>query len=114
MPAPPKHRILAGDPLVPIDYTGSVVFKWDPKKATANLKKHGIDFHEAATVLSDTLATTFPDADHSTPADSRFVTVGMSDRSRILVIVHTEEARGVRIITARRATRHERKFYEAG
>ena len=46
-------------------YTGVVVFKWDPRKAVANLKKHGIDFHEAATVLNDTLSTTFPDMNDS-------------------------------------------------
>jgi uncharacterized DUF497 family protein len=60
------------------------------RKATANRKKHGVDFQEAATVLSDTLSNTFPDPDHSTPAEPRFVTVGMSDRGRVLVVVHTE------------------------
>jgi uncharacterized DUF497 family protein len=89
-----------------------VVFKWDPNKAISNRKKHGIDFHEAATVLSDTLSETFPDAEHSSAAESRFVTVGMSNRDRILVVVHTEEASGVRIISARRATGYEQKFYE--
>jgi uncharacterized protein len=91
-----------------------VVFKWDPRKGATNFKKHGIDFHEAATVLSDTLSTTFPDEDHSDPADKRFITVGMSKRQRVLVIVHTDEQDAVRIISARRATRHERKFYEEG
>ena len=71
-------------------YTDVVFFNWDPRKATANRKKHGIDFHESATVLSDTLSNTFPDPDHSTPAEPRFVTVGMSDRGRVLVVVHTE------------------------
>ena len=97
---PPCVSMWAPDPLIPIDYTGILVLKWDPKKAPTNLK------------LSGTLSTTFPDADHSTPVDPRFVTVGMSDRARILVVVHTEEPRGVRIITARRATRPERQFYE--
>jgi uncharacterized DUF497 family protein len=73
-----------------------VVFNWDPRKATTNRKKHGIDFHEATTVLNDTLSNTFPDPDHSTPADTRFVTVGTSDRGRVLVVVHTERARVVR------------------
>jgi uncharacterized protein len=84
-----------------------VVFKWDPIKATSNLKKHGIDSREAATVLSGSLSTTFPDTDHSSPADPRFVTVGMSNGGRILVVVHTEEAHTARIISARRATSHE-------
>lgn len=82
------------------------------EKATSNRKKHGIDFHEAATVLKDTLSTTFPDVDHSLPGESRFVTVGMSNFGRALVVIHTDEASGVRIISARRATKHERKFYE--
>jgi uncharacterized DUF497 family protein len=91
-----------------------VVFKWDPSKATANLKKHGVDFHEAATVLNDTLSTTYPDVDHSGAAEPRFVTIGMSERNRILVVAHTEQGEAIRIITARRATRRERKFYEEG
>jgi uncharacterized DUF497 family protein len=90
-----------------------VVFRWDPKKAATNLKKHRIDFHEAATVLNDTVSTTFPDMAHSS-IEPRFVTVGMSTRGRILVVVHTGEGGTVRIISARRATRHERRFYEEG
>jgi uncharacterized protein len=81
-----------------------LVFKWDPKKAAANLKKHAIDFHEAATVLDDTLSSTFPDADHSSLLDPRFLTIGMS----------SEELHTVRIISARLATPHERRFYEEG
>jgi uncharacterized DUF497 family protein len=91
-----------------------VVFKWDPRKATANLTKHGVDFHEAATVLNDTLSTTYPDADHSSTTEPRFVTIGMSDRNRILVVIHAEQGEAMRIISARRATRRERKFYEEG
>jgi hypothetical protein len=90
-----------------------VVFGWDSGKAAANLKKHGINFHEAATVLSDTLSTTFPDEEHSS-FEPRFVTVGMSSRGRILVVVHAEYGNIIRIISARRATRHERRFYEEG
>jgi len=89
-----------------------VVFTWDPRKAAANVRKHGIDFHEAATVMGDTLSTTFPDLEHSVPSDLRFVTIGMSHRSRVLVVVHTEGKHAARIISARRATNHERKFYE--
>jgi uncharacterized DUF497 family protein len=91
-----------------------LVFKWDPRKAAANVKKHGIDFHEAATVLDDTLSSTFPDADHSTLIEPRFLTIGMSSRSRILVVAHSEEIETIRIISARPATRHERAFYEEG
>jgi uncharacterized DUF497 family protein len=92
-------------------YNNHVVFKWDPGKASANLRKHRIDFHEAATVLNDPLSTTFPDRDHSSQ-EQRFVTVGMSSRERILVVVHAEEGSNVRIISARPATRQERRFYE--
>ncbi len=95
-------------------YTDSVVFKWDPKKAAANFKKHGIDLNEAATVLDDTLSTTFPDTDHSSLVEPRFLTVGMSNRGRILVVAHTEQNDTVRIISARPATGHERRFYEEG
>jgi uncharacterized DUF497 family protein len=90
-----------------------VVFRWDAKKAAANRKKHGIDFHEAATVLDDTLSTTYPDTDHST-IESRFLTIGMSNRQRLLVVAHSEEGERVRIISARPATRYERRFYEEG
>jgi hypothetical protein len=89
-------------------------FKWDPEKAAANLKKHRIDFHEAATVFDDTLSTTFPDTGHSSLVEPRFLTIGMSSRGRILVVAHTEHHDTVRIINARRATRHEREFYEEG
>lgn len=86
-------------------------FEWDPHKASANLKKHGVDFREGATVFDDPLSTTFPDAEHST-VERRFVTIGMSAPGRVLVVIHTEVGETVRIIGAREATRGERKFYE--
>ena len=92
----------------------SMGFEWDQGKAEANLKKHGIDFHEAATVLDDTFSTTFPDTDHSSLVEPRCLTIGMSSRGRILVVAHTEQDDTMRLITARRATRHERRFYEEG
>ncbi|HKW97771.1 MAG TPA: BrnT family toxin [Bryobacteraceae bacterium] len=88
-----------------------MVFTWDPKKAGGNLRKHGVDFHEAASVLGDPLSMTFPDPDHSAH-ELRFLTIGISGRRRVLVIAHTEEGETVRIISARRATRQERRFYE--
>ena len=90
-----------------------MVFRWDALNDAANLKKHGIDFHEAATVLNDRLSTTFPDEEHSS-FEPRFVTVGMSSRGRILVVVHTQDENMIRIISARRATSRERWFYEEG
>ncbi len=88
-------------------------FEWDPKKAKANVKKHGISFHEAATVFGDPLAITFNDPDHSI-REHRFLTFGYSRMNQLLAVVHTERHGRTRIISARRATRHERKIYEDG
>jgi uncharacterized DUF497 family protein len=90
-----------------------VTFSWDPKKAEQNLRKHGVDFREGATVFSDTLSTTFRDVDHSTD-ERRFLIIGMSAFRRILVVSHTETADVIRIISARNATRRERRYYEEG
>ena len=86
-------------------------FMWDPRKATANLKKHGVSFDEASTIFADSLSATIPDPDHSL-GEHRFITMGVSSSNRLLVVCHTEEAGTVRIISARRATRHEKNFYE--
>lgn len=92
-------------------YTDGVVFTWDPAKAAANLRKHGVDFREAGTVFDDPLSITFPDDDHST-SEQRFLIVGASAPGRLLVVAHTEEGDTIRIISARPVTRSERKFYE--
>jgi hypothetical protein len=88
-----------------------VFFEWDPKKETQNRRKHGVSFREAATAFGDPLSTEFPDPDHSQD-EERYIIIGMSQRGRILVVAHTEEEDTIRIISARRATRHERRFYE--
>ena len=88
-----------------------MVFAWDPAKAAANLKNHQVDFREAATVFDDLLSTTFPDADHST-SERRFLIIGISAYGHVLVVSYTEQADTVRIISARPATRRERRFYE--
>jgi uncharacterized DUF497 family protein len=88
-----------------------VIVEWDPRKATTNLRKHGVDFHEAASVLDDPLSTTFPDPDHSLE-EARFLTIGASPSGRILVVAHTDRGDAVRLISARRATPRERTFYE--
>jgi uncharacterized protein len=90
-----------------------VEFEWDPDKATRNLKRHHVDFNEAAGVLKDPLSMTFPDETHS-EQEVRFLTIGASHRGRILVVAHTERDDTIRIISARRATRREREFYEQG
>jgi uncharacterized DUF497 family protein len=88
-----------------------VIFTWDVRKAAANLKKHGTDFREAATIFDDPLSTTFPDDDHS-ESEQRFLTIGKSARWRLLVVAHTEEGDTIRIMSAREATRSEQRFYE--
>lgn len=88
-------------------------YEWDAKKSNANHIKHGVSFYEAATVFGDPLAITFSDPDHSLQED-RFLTFGHSMMNRLLVVVHTERLGRTRIISARRATRHERKIYENG
>jgi len=88
-------------------------FSWDPKKAAANLKKHGVSFVEASTVFRDVLSVTGADPDQSI-AESRYVTFGNSIKNRLLIVAHTEDNNTVRIISARPVTRLERKIYEEG
>ncbi len=87
------------------------VFRWDPEKAHSNLRKHGVTFEEAASVFRDILSVTISDPLHSTE-ESRFVTIGRSDRDRTLVVVHSDFGETIRIISGRLATRRERKEYE--
>jgi uncharacterized DUF497 family protein len=89
-------------------------FQWDPAKAKSSLEKHGIAFEEATTVFGDPLSMTIYDPMHSDRED-RFVTVGMSAQSNLLVVVHADRTDGIRIISARHATRTEgRQYYEKG
>lgn len=87
-------------------------FVWDPRKAAANRRRHGVDFAEAATAFGDPLSLAVPDPDHSETAE-RFILMGRSERDRLLVVVHVERAADeIRIISARRAAPHERFQYE--
>ncbi len=86
-------------------------FEWDPVKAELNLKEHGVSFDEATTIFRDTLSITISDPDHSEYED-RFIDIGMSHRMQLLVVSYTERKDKIRIISARRATRAERKNYE--
>ena len=86
-------------------------FEWDPPKASANIKKHGITFDEAATVFLDAMALTGPDPDHSLD-ESRYISFGMSSLGHLLAVSHTYRPGGIRLISARRVTRAERKLYE--
>jgi len=88
-----------------------VNFEWDPDKATQNLRKHRVSFHEAATVFADPLAVTYHDPDHSIP-EERFITVGMSRTGRVLIVAHSDRGENTRIISARKTTLRERKHYE--
>jgi uncharacterized protein len=86
-------------------------FEWDPSKAAGNLRKHKVSFTEAATVFGDFLGATVPDPDHSAN-ERRYITVGSSNRDRLLMVAHAERGGRVRIISARKLTRNERKAYE--
>lgn len=90
-----------------------IKFDWDNRKAQENLRKHRIDFNEASTVFADSLSITIPDPDHS-EGEERWVTMGLSNRHRLLVVVHTDEDETIRLISARRADRLERRKYEEG
>ncbi len=89
----------------------TVLFEWNRDKASSNLRKHRVSFDEAVTVFYDPLAATFEDPDHSR-GERRSITVGYSARNRLLVVCHTDRRGGVRLISARRATRHERNRHE--
>jgi uncharacterized protein len=86
-------------------------FEWDLKKARLNFRKHRVSFEEAVTVFYDPLSATFDDVDHSI-GEQRFITVGFSSGGHLLVVSHTERGTRLRIISARRATAHERKKHE--
>ena len=88
-----------------------LLFEWDPKKAKKNLEIHGISFDEASTAFGDTLSLAIYDPLHSDEED-RFVLIGNSYKNRLLVVVHTERTDRIRLISARKATKKERKQYE--
>jgi uncharacterized DUF497 family protein len=88
-------------------------FEWDSRKAQVNKRKHGIAFEEASTVFSDALSLTISDPAHSIGED-RFITIGISVKDRLIVVVHTDRGDIIRIISARKVTGNERKQYEQG
>jgi uncharacterized protein len=88
-------------------------FEWNPDKVELNREKHDISFEEAATVFNDSLSLTFPDPDHSF-GESRYVIMSVSSFGQLLIVSHTNRGAKVRIISARKATRKERRFYEEG
>ena len=86
-------------------------YQWDDNKAKANLKKHKVDFADAVTIFSDDLAITIEDDD---PDEERFVTIGIDALGRILVVVYTWRGESIRLISARKATKGERREYKEG
>ena len=86
-------------------------FEWDPRKAAANLAKHKVSFEEAVTVFGDPLGGITDDPRHSM-TEVRYVLLGQSDRRRLLAVMYTERGQGIRLISARKATRRERREYE--
>jgi len=88
-----------------------VNFEWDTSKAAQNRRKHGVSFHEAASVFGDPLAMTYQDPDHSTE-EQRFITVGTSNAGRLLIVVHVDRGDRIRIINSRQTTPAERTQYE--
>src|SRR3989304_4052202 len=88
-----------------------LLFEWDLNKARKNIKSHGVSFDEASTAFRDTLSLTIFDPLHSEGED-RFILIGNSHNNHLLVIVHTERGDKIRLISARQATRDERKQYE--
>jgi uncharacterized protein len=85
--------------------------EWDARKARENLRKHGVSFEEASSVIFDPLSATGDDPDHSVD-ERRLVTFGVSSSGRLLVVAHTDRGDAIRIVSARPATRAERKLYE--
>ncbi|TDT43536.1 hypothetical protein DES49_1355 [Halospina denitrificans] len=94
-------------------------FEWDPAKAVANLRKHGVTFEQAAAVFKDPMAMSQLDDEDSDPGEDRWVTLGVVAGQHYLVVAHTYKAQDqksvtIRVISARRATRHEIRQYEQG
>jgi uncharacterized protein len=88
-------------------------FEWDEAKAKANLKKHKVSFQDGKTIFNDPLLLTFPDQEHS-EHEERYINIGVSAEGNVIVLVSTERRGKIRIINCRKATSHERRFYEKG
>lgn len=85
-------------------------FEWDRNKAARNLDKHQVSFDEAATVFDDPLFITVVDDEHSLD-EERYITLGLSNRGRLVMVAHTDRQGWIRLISARKATRNEEQFY---
>jgi uncharacterized DUF497 family protein len=92
---------------------GGVTFEWDARKAGANFKKHRVGFEDAATMFLDRFAMTFPDPDHWSQ-ERREITIASTIEMHVVFVSHCHRGERIRIISARLATRRERKQYEEG
>ena len=90
-----------------------LTFEWDEVKAKENLKKHEVSFEEGKTIFNDPFLFTFPDIEHSAD-EERYINIGLSANGHILIVTHTERQEKVRIVSCRKATARERRFYEEG
>ena len=88
-------------------------FEWDPDKAERNVAKHGVSFEEAIAAFADPLSITVPDPDHSED-EARYLLIGSIESGKLVVVSHVERGETLRLISARVATRHERRTYEEG
>lgn len=88
-----------------------ITFEWDAAKARANAERHRVTFEEAITAFGDPLSSTIPDPDHSQD-EERCVLLGLSSRRRLLVVAHTDRGDTIRIISARLASKREKRSYE--
>jgi uncharacterized DUF497 family protein len=88
-----------------------LIFEWDEEKAATNLRKHQVSFEEAKTVFNDPMSLTIFDEEHSTD-EQRYIDIGTSSRSRVLVVAYTERGQSIRLISSRKATAIERRQYE--
>lgn len=90
-----------------------IEFEWVSEKEKRNIQKHGVSFHEGAIVFGDPFSWTFPDPDHSV-SEHRYLTFGMSSRGKTLIVSHTDRGKKIRLISARKTTPRERRYYEEG
>ncbi len=86
-------------------------FEWDSEKERKNIRKHEVSFDEASSIFDDPMFITVIDEEHSTD-EERYITIGLSNKNRLLLVAHTERDDRIRIISARKATKNEEKFYE--
>ena len=86
-------------------------FEWDPRKAEANVQKHDVTFAEASSVFNDPIFITLLDDEHS-ENEERYITIGLSNKNRLIMVAHTERENRIRIISARKAMKNEEKFYQ--